>query len=277
MKGDERAVLVLRGECTARVEQQRHRCPVPRECGHRGLLAVAARGLLAVAAIFRRVDELLFIHGVVAVRPPEIILRIHLDEFFGGILRLVLRRGEQLGPVVVQLVPAMLGGVELSVRAVGEPHPIADAGGESGRRREVLARLACIEAEEASARRQLGAGILARGFVRAVLHLAAVRRRAHVHDEHAVRADDEVARTMARKRDAVDHDFALACGNEGGVGALVAHQLGPFVDVEVAVGQADACVADGADARDDVGVAIMVGVAQGDERHGGRGRGALVL
>ena len=69
-------------------------------------------------------------------------------------------------------------------------------------------------------------------------------------------------------REAAHDDLAIPLGRERGVAARVADDLRAFVDVEEAVGERDPRVAERADALDDVGAAVVVGVAQRDERRG---------
>ena len=80
-----------------------------REGGNRRLL-VGADSLrtAAVAAVFRGQNQRLPVVVEIALRPAEVGAAPQFDQFLGGFV-LALQRLVQLGPVLIQLVAAVLG------------------------------------------------------------------------------------------------------------------------------------------------------------------------
>ena len=81
------------------------------------------------------------------------------------------------------------------------------------------------------------------------------------------------------QRHAAHDDFTFTFGCERRIATCIANDLRTFVDVEEAVGERDPRVAERTDALDHIGAAVVVGVAQRDERRlrRGRGTGRLLL
>src|SRR6185436_14037836 len=82
MKCDEDSTAVLLGKGPAGVKGERVRCPMSWIRRDRPLLVGATSGLLAVAAVFGRVDELLLRVRVETVGPAEIVALVHLQQLF---------------------------------------------------------------------------------------------------------------------------------------------------------------------------------------------------
>src|SRR5204863_7895719 len=126
----------------------------------------------------------------IALRPtvPRAMLEDH--DLLGRQLEALIDR-VKLGPVLVQLIAAVLrdeeapGGIEVEALAVANARGIALLG------REHLIGLAGVVAPDASARLELVAGIVAGRMRHAVLHLARVRCRAHGDEEVALGIDSE--------------------------------------------------------------------------------------
>src|SRR5205085_1014740 len=164
---DERAAPIALGELGPRIERQAVRRPVSREGHQRLLLVFAASHLLAVAAVLGREHEVAELRVVVAIGPTEIGALRELEELLGRLLGALLD-GEQLGPVLTQLIAPVLRGVQLTRGREGEPDGVADARGEAGAAQPGLVELRGVEPPHAGPIGELGAGVLAGRLVRAV-------------------------------------------------------------------------------------------------------------
>src|SRR5437667_162706 len=89
------------------------RRPMPRKRDQRLLLVLAASDRLAVAPILGREHQVTQLGVVVAIRPAVVVPLRKLEELFRGLFRALLQR-EQLGPVLAQLIAAVLGRVQLA-------------------------------------------------------------------------------------------------------------------------------------------------------------------
>jgi hypothetical protein len=133
--------------------------PVSGKCGDRRLLLRAITDLFAaIAAIFRRQDELLLLCVVVALRPAVIGAFFKNHRFLRGLLK-ALPGGVQLGPIFMQLIAAMLGHEKPSLHVKVEALAVAQAGRIALLGREPLVRLVGVVAPDAASRLKLGAGL----------------------------------------------------------------------------------------------------------------------
>src|SRR5207237_9046880 len=119
--------------------------------------------------------------GVVAVRPAEVGALRELEELLRRLLGALLD-GEQLGPVLPQLIAPVLGGVQLTRGREGEPYGVADARGEAGAVQPGLVVRGRVEPPHAGPIGELGAGVLAGRLARAGCDLPGIRGRADVHE-----------------------------------------------------------------------------------------------
>ena len=189
MEGDEGAALIALRELRALVDLEIVRRPVGGKRRDWRLEFFAVADLLAaVAAILRRQHTLL-LRGVEIAGRPSVIGALFQDhDLFGGKLEALFRRIE-LGPILMQLVAAMLGDEKASRSVEVETLAVPDAGGIAFFGRENLIRLVCVVAPDSRARLELGAGVVARRVRHAVLHFARIRGRSHGHEQVALGVD----------------------------------------------------------------------------------------
>src|SRR5881398_2809434 len=178
-----------------------------RERHRRLLLLRAPPHLLPVAAVLRREHEVTEVRVVVAIRPAEVIALVHpqqlLRRLFGALLG-----GEKLGPVLEELVPAVLRGPQLAVWRDHHPHGVANPGGVMRPALFGLVLLSRIEAPDPRSRGELGARVLPRRFVRPIGDLTHIRRRADVDEQGlAVGGERQIPRAVPASGK-VPHDHA---------------------------------------------------------------------
>src|SRR2546422_9923585 len=173
MERDERAAPIVLGELAARVERQAIGRPVSRERQQRLLLVLAAAHLLAVAAVLRREHQVAELRVVIAVGPAEVGTLGELEELLRRLLGALLD-GEQLGPVLAQLIPAVLRGVQLTRRRERESDGVADTRGESRPAQPRLVVFGRVESPHAGPVGEFGAGGLAGRLVRPVGDLTGI-------------------------------------------------------------------------------------------------------
>src|SRR5881628_361781 len=113
VKRHEGPVAKPRGELGAPIERESVRRPMPRKRDQRLLLVLAASDRLAVAPILGREHQVTQLGVVVAIRPAVVVPLRELEELFRRLFRALLQR-EQLGPVLAQLIAAVLGRVQLA-------------------------------------------------------------------------------------------------------------------------------------------------------------------
>ena len=138
MEGNERAAAVRRRELLPVVDGEVVGRPVRgKRSDGRSLAGARPDRLAAVAAIFRRQNELLLAQIEVAIRPAKVGAAFQLDELFRWLVGALLG-GVDRAPVLAQLIPSVLGreypagGIECDAFAVAQP------GGEALGGRELL-------------------------------------------------------------------------------------------------------------------------------------------
>src|SRR5207237_10326058 len=94
---------------------------------------------------------------VIAIRPADVVALIHPQQLLRRLLGALLD-SEQLGPVLSQLVAAVLRGPELTVRREGHPHRVANPGCVARPARLGLTGLGGVEAPDSRPGSELGAG-----------------------------------------------------------------------------------------------------------------------
>src|SRR5262249_7888750 len=204
-------------------------------------------------------------------RPAEVVAAVDGEELLAGVLG-ALPVVEQRGPVVVELVAAVLGGVELAARRKRQPHGVADAARPVHAVALALVGAAGVEAPEARARLGPHARVLAGRAALAVGHLAGVGQRAQVHERPAAAVERDVFGGVPADGKHGDDGLRLARGRQPTGGQAPAQHAVVGREVEPAVADGDAGAAVGAEALLLVGAAVAVGVAQG--QHAARGAAA---
>ena len=165
----------------------------------------------------------------------------------------------------------MLRGKQAAGRVEGETFAVAQARGITFGRREDLAGLVGVVTPDPAARLLLDAGIDAARGGDAIFRLAGVGRRAQVDEQVALAVDDEgMHRVIAGERQA-RHDDGRWCGGcPLARGESVSEDAAVLLGVQRAVVECDAGAAGAArlrrlaEALDEVGVAVALGVFQGD-------------
>src|SRR5207249_753446 len=180
MERDERAAAIALRELRPRVERQAIGRPMPRERNCRLLLLRTPPHLLAVAPILRCQDQMAEFDVMITVGPAEVVALVHPQQLLRWLLGALLE-SEQLGPVLSQLVAAVLRGPQLPVWPEGHPHSVANPGCVMRPAPLRLTRCGRVEAPDSRPGGELGAGVFARRFVRAVGHLTRVGGRADVY------------------------------------------------------------------------------------------------
>src|SRR3982751_411983 len=125
MEADERAVPVVAPELRSREESQPIGSPVRREECLGFSLRRAVAQLLAIAAVLRRLHQLPLDVVVVAIRPSVIAALVDLQQLLGGKILSLLRRVE-FGPILEELIAAVLGRVQLAAPVERDPDGVAD-------------------------------------------------------------------------------------------------------------------------------------------------------
>ena len=236
-----------------------------RERHRRLLLLRAPPHLLPVAAVLRREHEVTELRVVVAIRPAEVIALVHpqqlLRRLFGALLG-----GEKLGPVLEELVPAVLRGPQLAVWRDHHPHGVANPGGVMRPALFGLVLLSRIEAPDPRSRGELGARVLPRRFVRPIGDLTHIRWRADVDEQGlAVGGERQIPRAVPASGK-VPHDHArLAHRLEPAGGEREPIHRGGGAEVQRALAQHDARAARGAGGFPLVGLPVATRVAQGED------------
>src|SRR3954462_1182506 len=126
MKRDESAVPVMRRELGSGVEGQTIRRPVRGEERFPRAFRRAITQLLAVASELGRLHQLRLAVVEVAIRPTVVAALIDLEQLLRGQV-LTLVRGVKLGPVVGQLIAAVLGRIKLAAAIEGDANGVADS------------------------------------------------------------------------------------------------------------------------------------------------------
>src|ERR1700733_225102 len=158
---DEHALAIAFRELRFIVVGHPVRRPVSRKGRYRCGLGGAHAGFLAVSAIFGRENELVDERIEVAFRPAIVPALLQKHYLLRRKCRLLVRLVD-VGPIRVQLVPAVLryeqmtGGVEGEALAVADSRRVAFCRGKS------LVRLISVVAPEAAARLKLLAGLFSR-------------------------------------------------------------------------------------------------------------------
>src|SRR6478672_11284504 len=156
MEGDEGASLVSLRKLRSLVDLEIVGRPVRWKRRDGRLEFCAVIGLLAaIAAIFRRQHKLLLGGVEITFRPAVVAALLEDQHALCGKLKTLLRRIE-LGPILVQLIAAVLGDVKVACRVEVETLAVADAGGEAFVGREDLIRLVGVVAPDARASLELG-------------------------------------------------------------------------------------------------------------------------
>ncbi len=205
VKRDECPAMIRRWKKAVAVEEQRVRRPVSREI-RRGRLLLCARSdrLAAITAVLGCEHQLHLGRIEVAFRPAEIRALLDPQQLFSGKV-LALSRGVELGPVLRELVPSMLGGIDLACCVHRDADSVPDASRVSLLRREMLPGLVRVVAPDAPAGLQLGAWIVSRRERDPILELAGIRRGAKVHIHAPARVHREgMHGVVAGERQAVD-------------------------------------------------------------------------
>src|SRR4051812_33142512 len=143
MKADEGAVPVVARELGPCVESQTIGSPVRGEENLGLSLRGAIAELFAIATVLGRLHQLPLDVVVVAIRPSVIAALIDLQQLLGGEILPLLRRVE-FGPVLEQLIAAVLCRVQLAPAVERDSDSIANSCGVPLARRESLIRLAGI-------------------------------------------------------------------------------------------------------------------------------------
>src|SRR5258708_268558 len=207
---------------------------------------------------------------VKAFGPPVVGARRELDELLRREVR-ALFGGVEARPVLVELVAAVLRGKQAAGRVEGETFAVAQARGVTFGRREDLTGLVGVVTPDPAARLLLDAGIDAARGGDAVFRLAGVGRRAQVDEQVALAVDDEgMHRMIAGGRQARHNAGRWRGGCPLARGESVSQDAAALLGVQRAVVECDAGAASAArlrrlaEALDEVGVAVALGVFQGD-------------
>ena len=206
MEGNECAAAVRRRELLPVVDGEVVGRPVRGKRGDgRSLAGARPDRRAAVAAIFRRQDELPLAQIEVAIRPAKVGAAFQLDELFRRLV-FALLGGVERAPVLAQLVPPVLGrenpagGIECDSFAVAQPGGKALGGGE------LLAGAVGVIAPDTGPRLELRARLDAGGVGNSVLPLAGIGGRAEVDVQGALRIDLERMHGMVAGERQPRHD-----------------------------------------------------------------------
>ena len=135
----------------------------------------------------------------------------------------------------------MLGDEQTAGGIEGKTFAVAQPGGISLGRREMLIFFVGVVEPDAGAGLELGAGLMAGRIGDAVLHLAGIGRRAEIDEQMALGIDDErMHRMIAGERQAGEDDLRLSVRRDAVGRQRIADDLVVLLGVEAAFVDADA-------------------------------------